>query len=204
MTGTMTGVTAFVLAGGRSVRMGRDKALLAWEGRTLLEHALEVAGAVAGSVQIVGAKDKFAPYGKVVEDVYPERGPLGGIHAGLVTDSSELNLFLAVDLPYVTPALLAFLIRRAQDGSTLVTAPRLAAGWEPLCAVYRAEFAAIAERALREGRNAIHPLLDFVGTLGIDEGELAAAGFPATMFRNLNTAADLEVSSGADALDLSQ
>lgn len=197
----MQGVAAFVLAGGKSVRMGRDKALAPWNGRTLLERALEVVGTVAGSVWIVGAKDKLESFGQVVEDIFPDRGPLGGIHAGLTAASSELNLFLAVDLPHITPALLAFLLERAQDSSSPVTAPRLAAGWEPLCAVYRPEFKAVAGKALQEGRNAIHPLLESLGASGIDEGELAAAGFPAAMFRNVNTVADLAENSAANALD---
>jgi molybdopterin-guanine dinucleotide biosynthesis protein A len=78
--------------------------------------------------------------------------------------------------------------------------PRLQAGWEPLCAVYRREFSKVAEDALRKGRNAIHALLDGddalmdlrAGILAIDEKELAGVGFPASMFRNINTIMDFE------------
>jgi len=197
---TNQGVAGFVLAGGKSARMGRDKALLPWQGQTLLERALGTTRAVASATRIVGSKAKFEPYGSVVEDIFPERGPLGGIHAGLSGSDRELNLVLAVDLPFVTAELLAYLIRRAQDSPCMVTAPRLQAGWEPLCAVYRREFAKVAEDALRKGRNAIHSLLDGddarmdlrAGILAIDEKELAGAGFPASMFRNINTVTDFE------------
>ena len=65
----MDSVTAFVLAGGKSSRMGQDKAFLEMAGRTLLAHALELAGAVTGSVRIAGSAEKFA--GSVPEAVSP-------------------------------------------------------------------------------------------------------------------------------------
>jgi len=190
------GVAAFILAGGKSARMGRDKALLPWQGQTLLEWALVATQAVASATSIVGAKAKFEPYGSVVEDIFPERGPLGGIHAALSTTDRELNLVLAVDLPFITPALLTYLIQRAEDTHCMATVPRLNAGWEPLCAVYRREFTKVAENALTGGQNAIHPLFDGpeaqTGVRAIDEKELAGVGFSAQMFRNINTVMDLE------------
>jgi molybdopterin-guanine dinucleotide biosynthesis protein A len=188
---TNQGLAAFVLAGGKSLRMGQDKAFVCWQGRTLLEGTLEVTHAVASSTTIIGARAKFEKYAAVVEDIYPHRGPLGGIHAALTATDQELNLILAVDLPNVTPALLSYLIGCAEHGSTLVTAPRLAAGWEPLCAVYRRPFASVAEAALRKGQNAIHPLLEAGSVRAIGEGQLAAAGFLPQMFRNFNTMMDL-------------
>jgi|SRR5450432_34011 len=192
-------VAAFVLAGGKSSRMGRDKATLPWRGQTLLERALEATRAVASVTHIVGAAARFGLCGSVVEDIFPGRGPLGGIHAALRATDRELNLILAVDLPFVTPALLAHLIQRAQEAPQMAVVPRLKTGWEPLCAVYRKEFLTIADGALGRGQNAIHPLLEDaiqgdarLGILAIDEQELANFGFSSRMFRNVNTATDLE------------
>ena len=196
----MSGVSAFVLAGGKSSRMGRDKAFVTWEGKTLLERALGTARAVSGRVWIVGAKPRFEPFGDVVEDLFPERGPLGGIHAALRGSGMELNLVLAVDLPFVTAGLLSYLIERAKDSESLAIVPRLVAGWEPLCAVYRQGFAEVAEQALREGRNAIHPLLDSAPVTAVGEDELVGHGFSARMFRNVNTLRDLGSTTGT-ALD---
>jgi molybdenum cofactor guanylyltransferase len=154
------GIAAFVLAGGKSLRIGQDKAFLPWEGQTLLERALQATQAVASRTRIVGAKAKFEAYGSVVEDVFVDRGPLGAIHAALSATDREFNLVLAVDLPFATPALLSYLIGRAHGTPCLATVPRLGGGWEPLCAVYRREFAKVAEAALQRGQNAIHPLLE--------------------------------------------
>ena len=96
MDGPAADVAAFVLAGGKSTRMGSDKAFVMLEGRTLLTRALELARTVSDNVRIVGSAEKFAAFAPVVEDVFRECGPLGGIHAALRASSAELNLMLAV------------------------------------------------------------------------------------------------------------
>nr|MBA3916917.1 NTP transferase domain-containing protein [Terriglobales bacterium] len=80
-----TTLTAFVLAGGKSTRMGRDKAMLEVGGKRLLERALETARQVAARVRIVGDPVKLSSFGPGVPDRYAECGPLGGIHAALTS-----------------------------------------------------------------------------------------------------------------------
>jgi molybdopterin-guanine dinucleotide biosynthesis protein A len=184
--------SAFILAGGKSSRMGRDKAFLQLRDETLLAHALKLAGAVAEEVRIVGDATKFSPFGRVVEDVYRNRGPLGGIHAALSASSTDLNLMLAVDLPFVDADFLQYLLSRARESTAIVTLPRAAGGLQPLCAVYRRPFAEIAEEALRNGRNKIDSLFAKAGTCVIEDDELVRAGFSSEMFHNLNTPDDLK------------
>jgi phospholipid/cholesterol/gamma-HCH transport system ATP-binding protein len=188
-------LAAFILAGGRSTRMGADKAFVPLEGRPLLARALELAGAVTSDVRIVGSAEKFASFGPVVEDQFRDSGPLGGIHAALRNSSSELNLILAVDLPFVSPAFLRYLVARARDSAAVVTVARAGGGWQPLCAVYRREFADAAEAALRAGHFKIDALFDGVPTEVITETELEEAGFSVTIFRNLNTVDELEAAT---------
>jgi molybdopterin-guanine dinucleotide biosynthesis protein A len=196
MDGASAGVAAFILAGGKSTRMGMDKAFVELDGRTLLARALEAARAVTSDVRIVGDAAKFAAFAPVVEDVFRECGPLGGIHAALRGFGTELNFMLAVDLPFVTPALIEFLIGRARGSAAAVTVARSAGRWQPLCGVYRREFADVAEEALRAGRYKIDAL--FEGRVQmVSEDELRAAGFSADMFRNLNTREEL-AAGGAD------
>ncbi len=185
-------VSAFILAGGKSTRMGTDKAFVALNGRTLLARALAVARSVTSAVYIVGAREKFSPFGPVIEDVFAGCGPLAGIHAALQESEADLNLILAVDLPFISPALLQFLITRARNSSTsTVTVPRTAQGWQPLCAIYRLGFAEVAKKALREGRYKIDALYDQAQMHVITEQELQSAGFSAAAFRNLNTPEEL-------------
>ncbi len=193
MGGTEPDVSAFILAGGKSTRMGADKAFVTLDGRTLLARALELARAVTPDVRVVGDPAKFAGFGPVVEDVFRDCGPLGGIHAALRVSNTELNLILAVDVPLVSLALLQYLIRRARDSaSATITVVGAGGGWQPLCAVYRRDFVDVAEQSLREGRYKIDALFETTQTQVIREEELEAAGFSLKMFRNLNTREELE------------
>jgi molybdopterin-guanine dinucleotide biosynthesis protein A len=186
-------LTAFVLAGGKSTRMGTDKAFVYYGGRTLLTRALDLARLAASDVRIVGSKEKFAAFAPVVEDVIHDCGPLGGIHAALRASRTELNLVLAVDVPFVSWAFLQYLIKQARGApEAAVVVPRGDEGWQPLCAVYRREFAGVAELALRTGQNKITRLFDEVRTRVIDREELEDAGFSPAIFRNLNTPEELE------------
>jgi len=199
----------FLLAGGKSSRMGADKAFLDFGGQTLLDRALTVMGAVCGKVTIVGDPTRFAEYGSsrdaakygsVVADIFPGCGPLAGIHAALVHSTAELNLMLAVDMPYVSRELLAFLFAAAEgeDNHAIVTVPRTNKGLQPLCAVYRRDFGVAAEQALRGGKYKIDAAFSSVSVRVIEEDELAAAGFSEQSFFNLNTPHDRRAAEGRD------
>ncbi|HEV2021723.1 MAG TPA: molybdenum cofactor guanylyltransferase [Terriglobales bacterium] len=189
-------VTAFVLAGGKSTRMGREKAMLELGGRTLLERALKLASSVAAEAIIVGPRADLELYGRVVEDVYPGQGPLGGIHAALWTTPTEFNLILAVDTPFLESRFLKYLLEQAQESGAVVTLPRTADGFHPLAAVYRRAFRETAERALREGRNKIDVLFAEVETRILEAAELEKLAFAPAIFENLNTPEDVERAHG--------
>jgi molybdopterin-guanine dinucleotide biosynthesis protein A len=187
-----TDLTAFVLAGGKSTRMGSDKAFLPWADGTLLSHALELAAAVTPKVGIVGDPKKFTSFGAVIEDIYRDRGPLGGIHAALSSTTTDLNLMLAVDLPLIDSRFLQFMIGLTQSTDATVTVPHADGVSQPLCAVYRREFVQLAEQSLQAGRNKIDALFAKVKTRIIEPDEFTRAGFSAAMFRNLNTPEEWE------------
>lgn len=186
----------FVLAGGKSSRMGTDKAFVEFGGQTLLARALNVAGAVRNSAAIVGDIARFREYGTVVADIFAGCGPLGGIHAALVFSRADLNLMLAVDMPFVSRELLEFLFAEAEKSDALVTVPRAGKGSQPLCAIYRREFAAAAEEALRAGNYKIDALFSGVPIRVVEESELVAAGFSAQSFFNVNTPQDRIAAEG--------
>ncbi len=144
----------FVLAGGSSSRMGRDKALLALGGRTLLEHVAAQVRTAAGSVTVVGPPQRYGRLGlAVVPDVIAGCGPLGGILTALTRSPAEWNLIVACDLPGVTSARLRHLLDAAErtDADSLMP---LGAGHrpEPLCAVWRRTCLPAVQRAIAEGR----------------------------------------------------
>ena len=182
-------LSAFVLAGGRSTRMGADKVLLQFRGSTLLDRALEVAREVAGSCRIVGSREKYGAFGDVIEDVYPGQGPLAGIHAALCASATDHNLVLAVDTPLLTADFVRHLAAQAERSGAVVTIPRTRDGrLHPLCTIYRRSFAEVAESALREKRNKIDALFSLVS---VEYVSPAAGGFDERMFTNLNAPEDL-------------
>jgi molybdenum cofactor guanylyltransferase len=187
----MDELAAFVLAGGKSSRMGRDKAFLSFGGETLLSRALKLASAVAERVSVVGDVTKFAGFGPVVTDIYADRGPLGGIHAALSATSAEQNLILAVDLPFLDLRFVEYLVAEAQKSAVMVTVPHIGGGFQPLCAIYRRDFRSLADEALRNGKNKIDLLFAEINPRIIAEGEFVRSGFSAEMFRNLNTPQDV-------------
>lgn len=125
-------VEAFVLAGGRSTRMGQDKALLRLHNRTLLEITL----AKLPNPRIAGARPDLASYARIVPDIHPGCGPLGGIEAALLATAQPLNLFLPVDLPLLPPQFLHWMVHRAELTGALATIPRVNGRPQPLSAVY--------------------------------------------------------------------
>jgi molybdenum cofactor guanylyltransferase len=186
-------VNVYILAGGKSLRMGTDKAFVEVDGENLLARALDLARSVSSDVCIVGSRDKFARFAPVVEDIFHDHGPLAGIHAALRASRRELNLVLAVDTPWISQAFLRYVIRQAEDApQATVVVPRSAGRLQPLCALYRREFAEVAESALASGHNKIDPLFAVVQARVIEEQELERAGFSPSMFRNLNTPEELE------------
>jgi molybdopterin-guanine dinucleotide biosynthesis protein A len=188
----MTDVGAFILAGGKSTRMGTEKAFLEFAGTTLLDRTLDIARQVIDDVRIVGRAERFAIYGPIVYDVYPDRGPLGGIHAALRSSTTTLNLVLAVDMPFIEARFLRYLVEQARANVAAVTVPFAAGRFQTLCAVYRRSFADLAEESLLKNHNKIDPLFTAENTRVITQEEIERLAFPAAMFDNLNTREDVE------------
>lgn len=184
-------LSGFVLAGGKSTRMGQDKAAVTLNGLTLLQHALAVLREVCSDVAILGRQELYGAFGRVYEDIFPGCGPLGGIHAALSSSKTQFNLIIAVDTPFLGPKFLSYLADRAIDSGAIVTTPEIADYTQPLCTVYSLDFRPIAEQALRQGNYKIVPLFPKDGTLVIKESELRQFAFAADMFENLNTPEDL-------------
>lgn len=130
-------IEGFILVGGASSRMGRDKAGLVLGGRTFLERIAEALSAVAGRVNLVGAKnvDSSLKIGNV-PDVYEGWGALGGLHAALAASRADWTAVVACDLPFVTGELFKRLAALGEEAQAVV--PRQPDGrLQPLCALYR-------------------------------------------------------------------
>jgi molybdopterin-guanine dinucleotide biosynthesis protein A len=184
-------LVGWVVAGGESRRMGRDKALLSRGGGDLLDHAVARLRAVAGDVRILcGPQRRYLERGLPVEpDVVPGAGPLGGVLTGLAAAPGHAGLFLAVDLPLVPATLLARLVERAEGWDAVVpVSPR---GPEPLCALYGPGCLEPIRRRVAAGDLKMTAFWPEARVLRLDVAELAGFGDPTEIFRNVNAPGDL-------------
>ena len=140
----------FVLVGGRSSRMGRNKALLPYRGTTLVEHVAAAVGQAAGSVSLVGSADEYSSLGlPVIPDLLPGAGPLAGIQAALAHTASAWNLIVACDMPGLEAGFLGVLLEAAEASGGDCLIPIGPSGFlEPLCAVYHRRCLEAIGRAL--------------------------------------------------------
>jgi molybdenum cofactor guanylyltransferase len=188
-------ITGFIIAGGKSSRMGTEKAFLKVQGKTLIDHAIAQARVISEDILIAGPKETFSAYGRIVVDVYPGCGPLSGIHAALGRSSTHLNLMLAVDTPFISREFLRYLALEAESSKALVTLPRTKDGLQPLCAIYHKDFLPIAESALKERKyklDALFPRSAQTHIIDVESEPLRKMGFNPAMFDNLNTQEDYE------------
>jgi molybdenum cofactor guanylyltransferase len=183
-------MVGFVVAGGRSLRMGRDKALLEWEGGTLLDHAIDRLRAVCGEVRILGGSARrYADRGLPVDvDEAPGEGPLAGLATALAAAAPRPALLLGIDMPFVTAALLAR-IRDDVTGWDAVV-PQHDAGTEPLCAAYAPDCLGPVRGALAAGERRMTSFWPRVRVRLLFPADLASFGPPEQVFRNLNAPAD--------------
>jgi molybdopterin-guanine dinucleotide biosynthesis protein A len=181
-------ITTCIVAGGKSSRMGEDKAFLKVGKRLLIDHAIHQARAMGGDIFIAGPKDRLKAFGRILEDEFPDAGPLAGIHAGLKRSETQLMLALALDTPFLRTEFLRVLAEEAIGSGCLVTVAATADGLHPLCAIYDVRFTAPAEDALRQGRYKIDALFTPARTRTVD---VVAKGFDPAMLDNINTQEDL-------------
>jgi len=184
-------LTGVILAGGHSLRMGRDKAWLEVEGRPLLARQAETLRAAGADEILISGRPEadYAGFGwRVVADEFAGAGPLAGIHAALRAARAPLLLVLAVDMPAMRPEVLAKLAQAAPPGGGAV--PRIAGWVEPLAAFYPRLAGAMLEALLRSGSRAAHGFAEACVAAGFAVFvDLPAADAPA--FANWNSPADL-------------
>jgi molybdopterin-guanine dinucleotide biosynthesis protein A len=183
-------VTAVLLAGGHSTRMGRDKAALPWAGGTLWQHQLATLRATgAGAVCISGPRN--GPYATcglpILEDRTPGAGPLAALETALVR--SPYVVLLAIDMPAMRPVFLRELMRTALQNNRSVI-PEIESRFEPLAAVYVSTIAPLVDEALRGPDRSMHQLVR--AALRHDLALTHPVSAESRMlFRNLNTPEDL-------------
>jgi molybdopterin-guanine dinucleotide biosynthesis protein A len=177
-------VGGYVLAGGKSSRMGQDKSLLELAGKPLVHHAVTKLRRVCMDVRILSGNPELAAYAPIVSDLHPGCGPLGGMEAALAHSVFDWNLFVPVDMPFVPTAFLHHWVRRTlveeKRGARLAmfTVDGLP---QPTLAMVHRDVAPFVASAVERGEFKLYPVLERAGReLAAKQGVL-----PGTTFRNL-------------------
>ena len=185
-----------ILAGGKSLRLGHDKILEKLNKRSLLEQVVSRIDSLCKEIIIVTSEERTFPQLashpklKIVSDIFPGKGSLGGIYTGLVTSDSFYNLVLASDMPFLNQSLLRYMIE-VSDGFDFVL-PRVNNLFEPLHAVYSKNCVAPMEFIIKQGRKVIIELFDFVKVRYVEAEEVDRFDPRHLSFFNINTEEDLQ------------
>ena len=180
-------VTGFITAGGRSSRMGRDKAWLRLDASTMIERVIAALKPVTRSLAIIANSREYEALGlPVFQDTYTGIGPLEAIRTALVNSPTRHILLAGCDLPFVTSELFSFLVGLAGDHQAVV--PRAADGrLEPLCAIYATDALPDLVELIESGERKVSRLFDRIQTRFVDFQELNHLEGSSLFFENVNT-----------------
>ena len=185
-------MTAIILAGGKSSRMGHDKAFIEIEGVSLIRRQLALLRNLFKKIIIVtNEPQRYRFKGiKIVKDIIAGRGPLGGIHAGLRASDSFHNFVMACDMPNLNSGLIRYVIQEKDNFDVVV--PYVKRRYESLFAIYSKNCIMPIYNALISKDLKIRNFFKAVKVRIIEATEIRKFGNPDILFANINTPSDYD------------
>jgi molybdopterin-guanine dinucleotide biosynthesis protein A len=188
-------VSAAIMAGGKSKRMGQDKAWIELDGEPLIKRVADVLDEVADEVLIVANDPKYARLGlRVVRDHWPDGGALGGIATGVGAATHDTVLVAACDMPFLSADVWRLLLGHAGEADVVI--PKVGDELETLHAIYAKSCVPHMARAIAENRLRVISFFDAVSVKTIEEPELRAIDPTLRAFTNVNTPEELATALG--------
>ena len=188
-------MTSVILAGGKSLRLGRTKSLATIGGKSLIQWVIDRLAAVSNEIIIANARGEEIPCSatvksKTVADIYPGKGPLAGIHSGLIAASSQCAIVVSCDTPFLSVGLLEYMIQTCPGPDIVV--PRMKEKVEPLCAIYSKDCVNPIQELLERNELKIIELYPMVTVRYIEEAEIDRFDPEHLSFFNINSQVDLD------------
>ncbi|MBM3416869.1 MAG: molybdenum cofactor guanylyltransferase [Bacteroidetes bacterium] len=182
-------ITAIILAGGKSSRMGEDKGLVFFKNKRLVEYVTEEVNKVSTYIIIISANPAYKEFGfPCIEDELKGKGPLGGIYTGLKHSPTQKNLLLGCDMPFLSEKLLQELINNCGEEEVLLTEHNSLA--EPLCSVYDKNCLSHIKQCIEKNQLKITDALAGLKTRNISFDD--APWFRGNEFANINSIDELK------------
>ena len=185
-------MNAVILVGGKSSRMGTNKAFLELKGKTFIELQIELLRKMFDEISISANTPSEYEYLNlpIFKDIYPGKGPLGGIYTSLINSSSLHTFMLACDMPFVGPELIKHLKDLTKEYDVVI--PKSENGLEPLHAFYSKNCIEPIKRELDENNLRIRSFFPQVNVKIVELDSLASSDHFKNSIKNLNTMADYE------------
>ena len=178
------------------MRLGRVKALERINEQSLIERTIDCLSTVSQALLVVTSREQFRLIaaarlkGRLIVDIYPGKGVLGGIYTGLTSADSFYSLVVGCDMPFLNRDLLCYLIEIAPSFDVVV--PRIDNMLEPLHAVYSRDCLAPIKELIGKDRLGISQLFKLVKTRYVDKDEIAKFDPRCLSFFNINTLDDIK------------
>lgn len=181
-------VTGIILAGGRSRRMGVDKGLIEWMGKPMISYAIELLMPLCSRILISTSNPAYNSFGyPMVADIYPDKGPMGGLASCLEQSTTRVNICMPCDLPNMQRTIFDQLLKSC-DGTQCVVP--LTPQPEPLCAVYPSSVLSVMQQLIQEETYRMTEIFKRFPVKYIPS-EAFEKGFEQAWFLNVNTPDDL-------------
>jgi molybdopterin-guanine dinucleotide biosynthesis protein A len=191
----LVSASAAIMAGGKSTRMGQDKAWIELDGEPLIQRVASVLAEVADEVIVVANDPRYESLGlRVVRDRYPQGGALGGIATGVGAAAHDTVLVAACDMPFLSADVWRLLLGHAGEADVVI--PRIGGEYETLHALYAKACLPQMARAIAENRLRVISFFDAVSIKSIEEPELRAVDPTLRAFTNVNTPEELASALG--------
>lgn len=179
-------ITAIILAGGKSTRMGQDKGLMLFDGKPMIEHIINTVNPIVNNIIIITNNKKYTQFGHpIYADIYTAKGPLAGIHAGLSNSTTSLNFVLSCDTPFINQALLNLLKNNYNNEDVII--PKKENDTHPLIGIYNKSCLDILKNELANNRLKLKLAIQKMDFKIIDANQ-----FNTKLFNNINSKNDIE------------
>ena len=185
-------ITGFVLAGGKSSRMGYDKGLINVGESTLIQSAVNLMKAFTTNVYILAPTEKYKNIGvPCIADKIDSRGPLSALYTGLISSRTQINIFLACDMPKMRLEFIRYLVKKSSQHDAVLM--KFTDGnVEPLCGIYKKSCLTIIKSNFEHNQYKLSELLAELNVAYISEKNLNYLGLDRSIFTNINTPEDLK------------
>ena len=183
-------LTGIILAGGKGIRLGRDKGMAKLNGRHLIEYVIDNLSESCDEILVSSNTDQCRKFGlPVIPDHFQGKGPMAGIHACLRASSNEHNFVVSVDTPFVNPAFIQFMLENKGNG--LIAAPWYGKDhYEPLCAYYHKDALPVMEAFFEKGNYKLPDVYRALPFTAVPVNDKIPS-WHSMMFHNINTEEDL-------------